>query len=204
MIIEFHYDVEFRNLFNKLNKTNFADGLKEIDGIGSQTDISQSSKKFFGKNKLTTADVSVDANSNVDSADVVQYSVEMAKPPYRLNAYYLMWKYATELFGEEIAEKMELPVDKVKKVQKISKEPISLGTPIGEEEDSSLGDFIEDKKIISPADAVMSITLSEQTRAVLATLTPREEKVLRMRFGIGEKSECYFSQRYICSSWRSD
>ena len=89
----------------------------------------------------------------------------------------------------EIAERMELPVDKVKKVQKISKEPISLETPIGEEEDSSLGDFIEDKKIISPADAVMSVTLSEQTRSVLSTLTPREEKVLRMRFGIGEKSD---------------
>lgn len=90
---------------------------------------------------------------------------------------------------EEIADKMELPVDKVKKVQKISKEPISLETPIGEEEDSNLGDFIEDKKIISPSDAIMSITLSEQTRAVLSTLTPREEKVLRMRFGIGEKSD---------------
>jgi RNA polymerase primary sigma factor len=90
---------------------------------------------------------------------------------------------------EEIAEKMEMSVDKVKKVFKISKEPISLETPIGEEEDSSLGDFIEDKKIISPQDAVMSITLSEQTRSVLSTLTPREEKVLRMRFGIGEKSD---------------
>ncbi len=90
---------------------------------------------------------------------------------------------------EEIAERMELSVDKVKKVFKISKEPISLETPIGEEEDSSLGDFIEDKKIISPQDAVMSVTLSEQTRSVLSTLTPREEKVLRMRFGIGEKSD---------------
>jgi len=101
----------------------------------------------------------------------------------------LIQELGREPTPEEIAEKMELPVDKVKKVQKISKEPISLETPIGEEEDSSLGDFIEDKKIISPADAVMSITLSEQTRAVLSTLTPREEKVLRMRFGIGEKSD---------------
>lgn len=91
--------------------------------------------------------------------------------------------------SEEIAERMELPVDKVKKVQKISKEPISLETPIGEEEDSSLGDFIEDKKLISPQEAAMSVTLSEQTRTVLSTLTPREEKVLRMRFGIGEKSD---------------
>ena len=82
-----------------------------------------------------------------------------------------------------------LPADKVRKVLKIAKEPISLETPIGEEEDSNLGDFIEDKKIINPADAVMNINLSEQTRKVLATLTPREEKVLRMRFGIGEKSD---------------
>ncbi len=101
----------------------------------------------------------------------------------------LIQELGREPTPEEIAEKMEMPVDKVKKVQKISKEPISLETPIGEEEDSSLGDFIEDKKIISPADAVMSITLSEQTRSVLSTLTPREEKVLRMRFGIGEKSD---------------
>lgn len=101
----------------------------------------------------------------------------------------LLQELGREPTPEEIAEKMELSVDKVKKVFKISKEPISLETPIGEEEDSSLGDFIEDKKVISPADAVMSVTLSEQTRAVLATLTPREEKVLRMRFGIGEKSD---------------
>lgn len=101
----------------------------------------------------------------------------------------LIQELGREPTPEEIAEKMEMSVDKVKKVFKISKEPISLETPIGEEEDSSLGDFIEDKKIISPADAVTSITLSEQTRAVLSTLTPREEKVLRMRFGIGEKSD---------------
>jgi RNA polymerase primary sigma factor len=101
----------------------------------------------------------------------------------------LIQELGREPTPEEIAEKMEMSVDKVKKVFKISKEPISLETPIGEEEDSSLGDFIEDKKIISPADAVMSVTLSEQTRSVLATLTPREEKVLRMRFGIGEKSD---------------
>jgi RNA polymerase primary sigma factor len=101
----------------------------------------------------------------------------------------LVQELGREPTPEEIAEKMEMSVEKVKKVFKISKEPISLETPIGEEEDSSLGDFIEDKKIISPADAVMSITLSEQTRSVLSTLTPREEKVLRMRFGIGEKSD---------------
>ncbi len=101
----------------------------------------------------------------------------------------LVQELGREPTPEEIAEKMEMSVDKVKKVFKISKEPISLETPIGEEEDSSLGDFIEDKKIISPQEAVMSVTLSEQTRSVLSTLTPREEKVLRMRFGIGEKSD---------------
>jgi RNA polymerase primary sigma factor len=101
----------------------------------------------------------------------------------------LIQELGREPTPEEIAEKMEMSVDKVKKVFKISKEPISLETPIGEEEDSSLGDFIEDKKVISPQDAIASVTLSEQTRAVLATLTPREEKVLRMRFGIGEKSD---------------
>ncbi len=101
----------------------------------------------------------------------------------------LIQEYGREPTSEEIAEKMEMPVEKVKRVQKISKEPISLETPIGEEEDSSLGDFIEDKKIVSPTEAVTNVTLSEQTRSILTTLTPREEKVLRMRFGIGEKSD---------------
>ena len=84
---------------------------------------------------------------------------------------------------------MELPVDKVRKVLKIAKEPISLETPIGEEDDSQLGDFIEDKNVATPSEAVIMGNLSEQTRKVLSTLTPREEKVLRMRFGIGEKSD---------------
>ena len=77
----------------------------------------------------------------------------------------------------------------MRKVLKIAKEPISLETPIGEEEDSHLGDFIEDKSVVSPAEAVINMNLAEQTRKVLKTLTPREEKVLRMRFGIGEKSD---------------
>jgi RNA polymerase primary sigma factor len=101
----------------------------------------------------------------------------------------LVQQLGREPTPEEIAVKMELPVDKVRKVLKIAKEPISLETPIGEEEDSSLGDFIEDKKVINPAEAVMNVNLSDQTRKVLATLTPREEKVLRMRFGIGESSD---------------
>jgi RNA polymerase primary sigma factor len=88
---------------------------------------------------------------------------------------------------EEIADRMEMPLDKVRKVMKIAKEPISLETPIGEEEDSHLGDFIEDKGVVSPQEAVINMNLSETTRKVLESLTPREEKVLRMRFGIGEK-----------------
>jgi RNA polymerase primary sigma factor len=98
-------------------------------------------------------------------------------------------EYGREPTPEEIAEKMELPLDKVRNVLKIAKEPISLETPIGEEEDSHLGDFIEDKSVLSPAEAVIHMNLAEHTRKVLKTLTPREEKVLRMRFGIGEKSE---------------
>jgi RNA polymerase primary sigma factor len=90
---------------------------------------------------------------------------------------------------EEIAERMEMPLEKVRKVLKIAKEPISLETPIGEEEDSHLGDFIEDKNAVSPVEAVIGGNLEDQTRRVLKTLTPREEKVLRMRFGIGEKSD---------------
>jgi len=101
---------------------------------------------------------------------------------------YLVQKIGREPNPEEIAEKMELPLEKVRTVLKIAKEPISLETPIGEEEDSHLGDFIEDKGIVSPSDAVINMSLSEQVRKVLATLTPREEKVLKMRFGIGEKS----------------
>jgi RNA polymerase primary sigma factor len=84
---------------------------------------------------------------------------------------------------------MELSLDKVRNVLNIAKQPISLETPIGAEEDSHLSDLIEDKSVISAADAVISMHLAVQTRKVLATLTPREEKVLRMRFGIGEKAE---------------
>lgn len=126
-----------------------------------------------------------------DQARTIRIPVHMIETINKMvrTSRQLIQELGREPTPEEIAERMELPVDKVKKVQKISKEPISLETPIGEEEDSSLGDFIEDKKIISPAEAVMSVTLSEQTRSVLSTLTPREEKVLRMRFGIGEKSD---------------
>ena len=126
-----------------------------------------------------------------DQARTIRIPVHMIETINKLvrTSRQLIQTLGREPTPEEIAAKMELPVEKVRKVLKIAKEPISLETPIGEEEDSYLGDFIEDKKIISPSDAVMSINLSEQTRKVLATLTPREEKVLRMRFGIGEKSD---------------
>jgi RNA polymerase primary sigma factor len=101
----------------------------------------------------------------------------------------LIQELGREPIPEEIAEKMDMPVDKVRKVMKIAKEPISLETPVGEEEDSHLGDFIEDKKVINPSEAIVNLNLAEQTRRVLSTLTPREEKVLRMRFGIGEESD---------------
>ena len=90
---------------------------------------------------------------------------------------------------EEIAQRMDIPVSKVRKVLKIAQEPISLETPIGEEEDSHLGDFIEDRGVVSPAEAVINLNLKEQTEAVLKTLTPREEKVIKMRFGVGDGSE---------------
>ncbi len=126
-----------------------------------------------------------------DQARTIRIPVHMIETINKLirTSRLLVQQLGREATPEEIAVKMELPVDKVRKVLKIAKEPISLETPIGEEEDSYLGDFIEDKKIINPAEAVMSINLAEQTRKVLATLTPREEKVLRMRFGIGEKSD---------------
>ena len=126
-----------------------------------------------------------------DQARTIRIPVHMIETINKLvrTSRYLVQEYGREPTPEEIAEKMELPIDKVRKVLKIAKEPISLETPIGEDEDSSLGDFIEDKGATSPSNAVISMNLSEQTRKVLATLTPREEKVLRMRFGIGEKSD---------------
>jgi RNA polymerase primary sigma factor len=126
-----------------------------------------------------------------DQARTIRIPVHMIETINKLirTSRQLVQEIGREPSPEEISVRMELPVDKVRKVLKIAKEPISLETPIGEEEDSHLGDFIEDKQIISPSEAIISTNLSEQTRKVLATLTPREEKVLRMRFGIGEKSD---------------
>ena len=126
-----------------------------------------------------------------DQARTIRIPVHMIETINKLvrTSRYLVQEFGREPTPEEIAEKMELPLDKVRKVLKIAKEPISLETPIGEEEDSHLGDFIEDKNAVSPSEAVINSNLSHQTRRVLKTLTPREEKVLRMRFGIGEKSD---------------
>jgi RNA polymerase primary sigma factor len=126
-----------------------------------------------------------------DQARTIRIPVHMIETINKLirTSRQLVQENGREPSPEEIAERMMLPLDKVRKVLKIAKEPISLETPIGEEEDSHLGDFIEDKGVVSPIDAVIKANLSEQTARVLSTLTPREEKVLRMRFGIGEKSD---------------
>ena len=126
-----------------------------------------------------------------DQARTIRIPVHMIETINKLirTSRYLVQEFGREPTPEEIAEKMELPLDKVRKVLKIAKEPISLETPIGEEEDSHLVDFIEDKSVVSPSEAVINMNLAEQTRRVLKSLTPREEKVLRMRFGIGEKSD---------------
>lgn len=126
-----------------------------------------------------------------DQARTIRIPVHMIETINKLirTSRQLVQENGREPSPEEIAERMQLPLDKVRKVLKIAKEPISLETPIGEEEDSHLGDFIEDKAVISPIDAVIKANLSEQTARVLSTLTQREEKVLRMRFGIGEKSD---------------
>ncbi len=126
-----------------------------------------------------------------DQARTIRIPVHMIETINKLvrTSRYLVQELGRDPTPEEIAERMEYPVDKVKKVLKIAKEPISLETPIGDEEDSSLGDFIEDKKAVAPAEEVVNSKLSEQITSVLADLTPREEQVLRKRFGIGEKSD---------------
>jgi RNA polymerase primary sigma factor len=126
-----------------------------------------------------------------DQARTIRIPVHMVEITNKLirTSRYLVQKLGREATPEEIAEKMEVSLEKVRNVLSIAKQPISLETPIGAEEDSHLSDFIEDKSVVSASDAVISMNLAVQTRKVLATLTPREEKVLRMRFGIGEKSE---------------
>ena len=125
-----------------------------------------------------------------DQARTIRVPVHMIETINKLvrTSRYLVQELGRDPTPEEIAEKMEISVDKVRKVMKIAREPISLETPVGEEDDSQLGDFIEDKNVVNPSFAMSNLNLVNQTRKVLATLTPREEKVLRMRFGIGEES----------------
>jgi RNA polymerase primary sigma factor len=126
-----------------------------------------------------------------DQARTIRIPVHMIETINKLirTSRYLVQEIGREPTSEEIADKMELPLEKVRKVLKIAKEPISLETPIGEEEDSHLGDFIEDKNVVNPQEAVIQQNLTEQVRRALSSLVPREEKVIRMRFGIGEKSD---------------
>jgi RNA polymerase primary sigma factor len=126
-----------------------------------------------------------------DQARTIRIPVHMIETINKVvrSSRYLVQQLGREPTPEEIAQKMEMPLDKVRNVLRIVKEPVSLETPIGDEEESSLGDFVEDRQTVSPSDAAVYTSLEEQTRKVLATLTPREEQILRMRFGIGEKSD---------------
>jgi RNA polymerase primary sigma factor len=126
-----------------------------------------------------------------DQARTIRIPVHMVETMNKLVRItrYMVQEMGREPTPEELAARMDLPLEKIRRVMKVAKEPISLETPIGDEEDSHLGDFIEDKSVPSPADAVIGMNLRDQTRKVLATLTPREEQVLRLRFGIGERSD---------------
>jgi RNA polymerase primary sigma factor len=126
-----------------------------------------------------------------DQARTIRIPVHMIETINKLirTSRQLVQELGREPTPEEIAAKMDVPVEKVRKVLKIAQEPISLETPIGEEEDSHLGDFIEDKQVVSPVESIIGLSLREQTNKVLATLTPREEKVLRLRFGLTDGCE---------------
>src|SRR5208337_474621 len=126
-----------------------------------------------------------------DQARTIRIPVHMIETINKLvrTSRQLVQELGREPTSEEIAKRMDIPVSKVRKILKIAQEPISLETPIGEEEDSHLGDFIEDKAVVSPSDAVINLNLKEQTSSVLKMLTPREEKVIKMRFGLDDGSE---------------
>ena len=126
-----------------------------------------------------------------DQARTIRIPVHMIETINKLirTQRQLVQEMGREATSEEIAKRMDIAVGKVRKILKIAQEPISLETPIGEEEDSHLGDFIEDKAVVSPSDAVINLNLKEQTSSVLKTLTPREEKVIKMRFGLDDGSE---------------
>ncbi len=126
-----------------------------------------------------------------DQARTIRIPVHMIETINKLlrTSRALVQEFGREPTTEELAERLDIPASRVRRVQKIAQEPISLETPIGEEEDSHLGDFIEDRQAISPAEAVINLDLKEQTASVLRSLTPREEKVIKMRFGVGDGSE---------------
>ena len=126
-----------------------------------------------------------------DQARTIRIPVHMIETINKLirTSRALVQELGREPTSEEIAKRMDIPVSKVRKVLKIAQEPISLETPIGEEEDSHLGDFIEDRQVLSPAETIINLNLKEQTESVLRTLTPREERVIKMRFGVGDGSE---------------
>ncbi len=126
-----------------------------------------------------------------DQARTIRIPVHMIETINKVlrTSRYLVQQLGREPTPDEIAGQMEMPADKIRKVLKIVKEPVSLETPIGDDEESSLGDFVEDRQSVSPSDAAVALSLEEQTRKVLATLTPREEQILRMRFGIGERTD---------------
>ena len=126
-----------------------------------------------------------------DQARTIRIPVHMIETINKLTrtSRSLVQELGREPNAEEIAKRMDMPVSKVRKIMKIAQEPISLETPIGEEEDSHLGDFIEDRGVLSPIESVLVSNLQDQTRRVLKSLTPREEQVLKMRFGVGDGSE---------------
>src|SRR5712692_8707680 len=126
-----------------------------------------------------------------DQARTIRIPVHMIETINKLirTSQQLVQDLGREPTSEEIAKRMDIPVDKVRRTLKIAQQPISLEMPIGKEEDSHLGDFIEDKAVVSPSDAVINLNLKEQTASVLKTLTPREEKIIKMRFGLEDGSE---------------
>jgi RNA polymerase primary sigma factor len=125
-----------------------------------------------------------------DQARTIRIPVHMIETINKLvrTTRHLVQTLGREPTAEELGERMELSIDKIRMVLKIAKEPISLEAPVGEEEASQMGDFIEDRSVVSPQQALLNNNLAENTRSVLATLAPREEQVLKMRFGIGERS----------------
>jgi sigma-70-like protein len=161
----------------QLNPKNKKQKLKEED----RKNVLRQIKELKAKLKVTTDTLEQEPAELKQTLDTIIKLIRTSRA--------LVQELGREPTSEEIAKRMDIPVSKVRKVLKIAQEPISLETPIGEEEDSHLGDFIEDRQVVSPAEAVINLNLKEQTESVLKTLTPREEKVIKMRFGVGDGSE---------------